>query len=55
MRKILLPIIIIGIALFFWWQNAITPVNKSDTHKEIFVIAKEQVSNLLLKSLKNKN
>lgn len=40
MRKLLLPFIIILIAIFFWWQNAIAPVNRSDKHTEIFVVAK---------------
>lgn len=53
MRKLLLAITIIAIGLFFWWTNAISPVNTSDTHKEIFVIAKGQGVKAIAKNLKN--
>jgi UPF0755 protein len=53
MKKTILPIIIIiGIAIFFWWQYATSPVNKSDTHKEIFVVAKGAGVKSIAKTLK---
>lgn len=52
MRKLVFPFIIILIAIFFWWQSAIAPVNKTDTHTEMFVIAKGQGVKAIAKNLK---
>ncbi len=52
MRKLILPFIIIFIGIFFWWTNAVAPVNKSDTHKEIFVIVKGAGIKAIAKNLK---
>jgi len=52
MRKLLIPFIIIIIAIFFWWQNAIAPVNKTDKHTEIFVVAKGAGVKAIAKNLK---
>lgn len=52
MRKLVFPFIIILIAIFFWWQSAIAPVNKTDMHTEMFVIAKGQGVKAIAKNLK---
>lgn len=52
MRKLVLPLIIIIVITFFLWNHLISPVDSSDTHKELFVVAKGQGVKAIAHNLK---
>lgn len=55
MKKLILIGIVGIVALFFWWNNAIAPVNKTDTQKEAFVVAKGAGVKAIAANLKTQN
>lgn len=48
----MLILIVLLIGLFFWYNSAISPVNKDDKHTEMFVIAKGEGVKAIAKNLK---